>query len=304
MKPYNTLVLSGGAVRGFALLGSLQYAMDQGALAHVTKFIGTSIGAIIAYLLCIGYSPTEIMVLMCQAQWLSKLAHIDLYNIIQGSGALSYSVLNEILEKLTVQKIGKFITLQQLKETYGKTLLCCTFNYTENKEVMLSPKTHPDLPCLTALRMSANLPLLFEPFLYDGSVYLDGGLSSNFPIHYADDTDDIVLGLSLAPTAPTETTETTDNVLPKPLELLWKTLAIPMSLLQTLRTEACRETCDIVEVVLDGYFCLQFDVSKSDKFDMFSIGYNTTKEFFERRGKNADSVHHDHCTDTTKTENL
>jgi len=283
MKRYNTLVLSGGAVRGFALLGSLQYAMDQGALAHVTKFIGTSIGAIIAYLLCIGYSPTEIMVLMCQAQWLSKLAHIDLYNIVQGSGALSYSVLNEVLEKLTVQKIGKFITLQQLKETYGKTLLCCTFNYTENKEVMLSPKTHPDLPCLTALRMSANLPLLFEPFLYDGSVYLDGGLSSNFPIHHAMDPEDIVLGLSLAPTAPTEHTDK----LPLPLELLWKTLAIPMSLLQTLRTDACREQCDIVEVVLDGYFCLQFDVSKSDKFDMFSIGYNTTKEFFEDHGDTA-----------------
>jgi len=301
MKPYNTLVLSGGAVRGFALLGSLQYAMDQGALTHVTKFIGTSIGAIIAYLLCIGYSPTEIMVLMCQAQWFAKLAHIDLYNIVQGSGALSYSVLNEVLEKLTVQKIGKFITLQQLEDSYDKTLMCCTFNYTENKEIMLSPKTHPDLPCLTALRMSANLPLLFEPFLYDGSVYLDGGLSSNFPIHYADDPEDIVLGLSLAPTAPTETTDK----LPHPLELLWKTLAIPMSLLQTLRTETCREKCDIVEVVLDGYFCLQFDVSKSDKFDMFSIGYNTTKEFFESRGKNADSVHHDdNSTDTTKTENL
>ena len=281
MKEYNTLVLSGGAVRGFALLGALQYAMDQGALVHVSKYIGTSIGAIIHYLLCIGYSPVEIMVLLCQTPLLQKLAHIDLYNVIQGSGAISYSVLNEILEKLTVQKIGKFITLQQLEKEYGKTLICCTFNYTANKEEFLSPSTHPDLPCLTALRMTANLPLLFEPFLYDGSVYLDGGLSSNFPIHVANLPGDVVLGLSLAPTAPTE-----KEKMPSPLELIWKTMAIPMSLLQTLRTEACRncDDLDIVEIYLDDYCSLQFDVSKSDKFDMFSVGYNTIKEFFERKG--------------------
>lgn len=277
MKRYNTLVLSGGAVKGFALLGALQYAMDQGVLVDVAKYIGTSIGAILAYLLCIGYSPVEMMVLLCQTHCLDKLTHFDLYQIIQGSGAISYSVVNEILEKLTVQKIGRFITLRQLQEEYGKVLVCCTFNYTTDREEFLSPDTHPDLPCLTALRMSANLPLLFEPFLYDGSVYLDGGLSSNFPIHQVDAKEDIVLGLSLAPSAPSET-----NKLPSPLELLWRTLAIPMSLLQTLRMETvAKENCDIVEVRLDDYFCLQFDVSKSQKFDMFSIGYNTIKGFFE-----------------------
>lgn len=279
MKQYTTLVLSGGAVKGFALLGALQYAMDQGALANVKKYVGTSIGAIVAYLLCIGFSPVEMMVLLCQTQFLNKLAHFDLCNIIQGSGAVSYSVLNDILEKITVQKIGRFVTLKQLEDEYGKVLICCTFNYTKNQEEFLCSADYPDLPCLTALRMSTNLPLVFEPFLYDGSVYLDGGLSSNFAVHHVDSKEEIVLGLSLAPTSASE-----PDRMPSPLELLWKMLAIPMSLLQTLRLKnISNENMDIIEIPLDDFFCLQFDVSKSQKFDMFSIGYDTIKEFFEHR---------------------
>ena len=65
-KQYNTIVLSGGITKGFGLVGSLQYLQDNGILPHIQKFIGTSIGAIIAYLVCIGYSPIEIMIVSCQ----------------------------------------------------------------------------------------------------------------------------------------------------------------------------------------------------------------------------------------------
>uniref|UniRef100_A0A6C0IDW6 PNPLA domain-containing protein n=1 Tax=viral metagenome TaxID=1070528 RepID=A0A6C0IDW6_9ZZZZ len=281
MPHYDTLVLSGGAVKGFALLGALQYAMDHGFLLSVHKYVGTSIGAILSYLLCIGYTPVELMVLLCQNQWLGKL-HLDVYNIVQGSGALSFSHVQEILEKLTVQKIGHFMTLRQLQEKYGKTLICCTYNYTLDREEFMTPADHPDLPCLTALRMSANLPLVFEPFLYNGSVYLDGGLSSNFPLHYCG-ADDKVLGIALFPTSPSE-----PDHIPSSLELLWKTLTIPMSLLQTLRTQAIASSMDVLEIRVDGYFCLQFDIGNNEKFDMFSTGYNTAKTFYERDGK---SVH-------------
>jgi len=289
MKSYDTLVLSGGAVKGFAELGALQYAMDHGMLSKVTKYVGTSIGAIIAYLLCIGYSPVEMMVLLCQTNWLSKLGHFDLYNIVQGSGALSFSTVNEMLEKLTVQKIGKFITLQQLQQEYGKTLVCCTFNYTLDKEEFMGPQEHPDLPCLTALRMSANLPLVFEPFLYNGSVYLDGGLSSNFPLHYCSafpktsSEPERILGIYLLPAAPSE-----ENKIPSSMELLWKTLSIPMSLLQHFRLQNMeKNNMDIVEIKVEGYFSLQFDISKSEKFDMFSIGYNAIKEFYDKEGNSS-----------------
>ena len=54
---YNSLVLSGGAVRGLAIIGALQYAYDNFLLKNVKFFFGTSVGAIICYLLVIGYTP-------------------------------------------------------------------------------------------------------------------------------------------------------------------------------------------------------------------------------------------------------
>lgn len=284
-KPYNTLVLSGGAVKGFALLGGLQYMMDHNMLTGVHKIIGTSIGAIIGYLLCIGYSPMEMMVFLCQSNWLNKLTNFDIYNVLQGAGAVSFSVVHEMLEKLTVSKIGKFLTLKQLEQDYHKTLICYTFNYSKDKEECLSPRTHPDLPCLTALRMSANLPIVFEPFHYDGHIYFDGGLQTNFPIHGVDLTTDRVVGLLLCKGVHSNNNENASDLLhhaPSSFELLWKVLSVPMNVLQKTMTQPYFRTCDIIEMHVDGCFALQFDISKSEKFDMFSLGYNITKKYYEQ----------------------
>lgn len=288
MKQYDTLILSGGAVKGFALLGALQYAMDNGIMKNIHKMIGTSIGAIIAYLICIGYAPVEIMVILCQTNFLGKLTNFDIYNVVHGTGGISFSIVNEMLEKLTVNKIGKFITLKQLQQEYGKTLICCTYNYTKDCEEFITPMNNPDIPCLTALRMSANLPLLFEPFRYNSSIYLDGGLVSNFPIHFIDKENDIALGFVLVNG---ENKDENMNHIPSPFELLWKMLSIPMNKLQKLRTDEFRHLCDLVEIELDTFSPLQFDISKSEKFDIFSIGYETSKRLFEKKSSPSEDNH-------------
>ncbi|NDB36273.1 MAG: hypothetical protein EB023_13265 [Flavobacteriia bacterium] len=279
MKSYNTLVLSGGAIKGFALLGALQYLMDVGILQNIHKFVGTSIGAILSYLLCIGYTPVEIMVFLCQTNWLKKLGSFDVVNVVQGCGGLSFSILQEILEKLTVKKIGRFLTLGQLYNDYGKTLICCTYNYTKDQEECMNPVEHNHLPCLTALRMTANLPLLFEPFEYNGCIYLDGGISSNFPVQYISPEEDIVLGISLGKS---DLHEKNTHHIPSSFEMMWKVMSIPMSQLQKMRNAEFKSLCDLVEIPVDGYFSLQFDIQNNEKFDMFSIGYNTMKSYLER----------------------
>jgi predicted acylesterase/phospholipase RssA len=272
-------VLSGGAIKGFALLGALQYLMDVGILQNIHKFVGTSIGAILSYLLCIGYTPVEIMVFLCQTNWLKKLGSFDVVNVVQGCGGLSFSILQEILEKLTVKKIGRFLTLGQLYHDYGKTLICCTYNYTREQEECMNPVEHSHLPCLTALRMTANLPLLFEPFEYNGCIYFDGGISSNFPVQYISPEEDIVLGISLGKS---DLHEKNTHHIPSSFEIMWKVMSIPMSQLQKIRNAEFKALCDLVEIPVDGYFSLQFDIQNNEKFDMFSIGYNTMKNYFER----------------------
>ena len=56
---YDTIIISGGASKGIAALGSLQALIDRKLLDNVKRYIGTSIGSIISYLICIEYTPID-----------------------------------------------------------------------------------------------------------------------------------------------------------------------------------------------------------------------------------------------------
>ena len=72
---YDTLVLSGGSSKGIMTLGALQYLYDNFLLKNIKNYIGTSAGAMICYLLAIGYTPVEIIVYICKHQLLEKMQH-------------------------------------------------------------------------------------------------------------------------------------------------------------------------------------------------------------------------------------
>ena len=59
-------------------------------------------------------------------------------------------------------------------------------------------KTNPNLPCLIALRMSSNIPAMFEPFKYTKSYYIDGAYGNNFAIECLEEKDH-TLGVYLDP---------------------------------------------------------------------------------------------------------
>ena len=60
---YNTIVFSGGSLKGVAFLGSLQYLIDNSFVERdkLINLVGVSIGSILAYLYCIGYEPIDIL---------------------------------------------------------------------------------------------------------------------------------------------------------------------------------------------------------------------------------------------------
>jgi len=270
---YDTMVLSGGAMRGFGLLGAIQYLQDRHWLGGIKKYIGTSIGAIISYLICIGYTPTEIMVAMCRKEFFEKIANIDVMNIMNGTGAVSFLLIQEQLEKMTVQKIKKYITLSELYTVYGKELICCTYNKTLCKPEYISHENHPNMSCITALRMTSSLPFLFDAFHYEGYVYIDGVVADNFPLSQATITDRVI-GIHL------ENKATGDHEDQNVLSDLYSTLVIPITQMEKLMIRhACAQNpeMDIVSIPIPTETALLLNVSTKSKFDMFSIGYESIK---------------------------
>lgn len=273
---FDTLVLSGGSIHAIIMLGALGYADDNYLLKKVTKYVGTSAGAMCNYLLAIGYSPIEIMVYLCTKQMLEKMKNFNIVAMMNGSGATSFSHIHEQLEKMTIEKIGKLITLGDLYHKYGKEFYCITHNLTSDKLEVLSWETYPDMPCLIALRMSANLPFIFDHFKYMGNFYIDGGISNNFPINIGDEKGCKILGLTFYNTT-LNFSQNKDNM----VEYIYQLMSIPVKQSVLNNIESVSDKCTVIPLQPDATPFFDFSLDTHAKLEMFSNGFSQMKEYWE-----------------------
>jgi NTE family protein len=265
---YDTLVLSGACTKGIVTLGALQNTVDKGLLVEIDKYIGTSSGSIICYLLAIGYTPVEIIVHVCTNQLLEKMQHFNLVGMVHGSGATSFSPIHEQLEKMSISKIGYLPTLGDIKNKLEKTLIIVTYNITQGIVEYISDETHPSLPCLSALRMSCNLPLIFEQYKYGNNFYVDGAIADNFAIDKGDQIGKKVLGIVVTQEITSE--ETSE---PNMLEHIYKLMFVPINQSVQYRIDKSSSKCTIVKLSYTKVATFKFDLNASEKLDMFSSGY-------------------------------
>ena len=271
---YDTVVISGGAAKGIVSLGALQYALDNFMLSNVDKYIGTSSGAMIGYLLAIGYTPIEIITYICTHNLIEKIQHFNIVSMINGTGASSFTPIQEQLEKMTISKIGHLPTLKDLEIQYGKKLICVTYNWTKNQTEYLSADTNPNLPVLAAIRMSANLPFIFEKYHYGESYYIDGGISDNFPIDMGDKIGHKILGILIE----TDATHFKGNSNSDFLEDIYKLVFIPTTENIEHKIKEVSDKCTIVRLKYN-LKTFNFNIDSRTKLDMFSKGYEQIKEF-------------------------
>lgn len=270
---YDTLVLSGGGMKGLCTLGALQWLLDSDYLLNIRNYIGTSIGAIICYLLIIGYSPMEVTALVCSKKITEKLSIIDFNAIIKGKSALDFSLLFNELEKATIDKVGTLFTMKNLYEQFHKKLVCVTYNVSDNQVEYISYENYPNIPCLTALRMSSNIPLIFEEFKYLGKFYIDGGIVDNFPFEYATMIGKNILGINLTseiylkPRSECDIKEYLYNM----LNLCFKKKNINYD----------NTTHKIIDIEISHLNMISFNISTKEKLDLFSSGFTQiSKKFF------------------------
>lgn len=281
LSQYDTIVLSGGSTKGFILLGALQYMYDTYLLTekHVTNYIGTSAGFMICYLLCIGYTPAEILIYICKHQLLEKMQYMNVVAMINGEGAMSFSNIYENLERMTIDKLGYCPTFRNIYDSYKKKLCCCTYNFTQQKVEYISYDTHPDIPCLIAIRMTSNLPLIFEKFKYGSCFYIDGGVGDNFPIDIGDEMGKKILGLLLE-TSPDDFNA--DNEEMNVLEFIYKVMFIPINQITETKLKNVSEKCTIIKLNSKKLKFFNFQITTKMKLELFSSGYQETKNFFNK----------------------
>ena len=278
---YDAIVLSGGASKGFAMIGAVQYLIEKQCLVRVKYYIGTSIGSVIAYLLALGYSGIELMVYICSNGIIEKLKESmskdkHWYEVIIGSsdhGIYDYNIIQNTLVSLTLEKMDHIPTLEEMYNTYGKTLIFTTYNLTTHHTEYLNHTTHPSLNCLDALRMSCNLQYIFSNFIYNDCEYIDGGFVDNFPIEILKSVwkkkslKMIGISITYKPIFGNE----------QLINKLYSLLYIPILSRENEKLKHNSNKKKIISLDVDESLLL-FDVSNSKKLDLFSFGYNVCKK--------------------------
>ncbi len=187
--PIQYLVFEGGGVRGSAYGGVVDELARAGVLASVQHVAGTSIGAIAAMLVALGYTPLEMNQVLYGANFADFLEHgkpwpitpefivrgKQYWSIFTGDGnSLSPGkLLNEWLEERVAKKLGsKFATFRDLtklamsadgRQAGFKQLHIHVTNLSKTQAEMFNYLTKPDVPIALAVRMSATFPGVFGP---------------------------------------------------------------------------------------------------------------------------------------------
>lgn len=279
---FQKLVISGGAVKGLLALGALQYLKDNNYINELKTYVGTSVGAMICYLLAIGYTPIEIIVNLCTSNLTNDLEY-DFLKMVEGIGAMNFLIIQEFLEKLTVDKIGKLITLEELKNEYNKTLICTTYNLSKRQVEYLSYENNPKLPCIVALRMSASLPLAFERFKYQNNYYIDGGVADNLPISIVDtpNNKESIIVINLITLSGIK--ECTD----RKVNALTQFQDVVTILIEDKIKNKIKETSSNCKIITLGNQnndsnSFNFTIQNKDKLKYFSNGYQEIKNIFNK----------------------
>jgi predicted acylesterase/phospholipase RssA len=289
---YDTVVLSGGEVKGFSILGALDYLSTRAYLGGVSNWYGTSIGAIIGYLMAIGYSPREILSWLCSKGQLSEVV-FSIRSAVEGNGATGFAFIQSILENMTLERRHKFYTLGSLKRELGQRLCVVSYNKTDCETTCFTPESHPDIPCLIALRMSANFPNLFPHFEYLGKTWVDGGVTNNFPIDYASSdvyTENIVgITVTTSPTPiPNYTSRDPYNIqlVPHLIREFYMYLCAVHNDLENFKIANLPPSSKVLRLNVTSPGLNGVNMNNRDRAAMFEDGFIKAREIFEPPSEN------------------
>lgn len=181
---YNTgLILSGGAVRGFAHIGILQALNEHHIFPDIISSV--SAGSIVSSFYADGYSPGEIRSLF-RSKRIFEIIHIS-------SPKQSLFDIRRLKKILDEHLRAKYIQDLQIP------LFITATNYNTGK-----PEYFHSGRLSERIIASSSIPVLFRPQKIGQFYYIDGGITDNFPVEPLSGKCDRLIGAHVNPVGPDE----------------------------------------------------------------------------------------------------
>jgi NTE family protein len=277
------LVFAGGGLKGLIHIGFLQILEEREILKSCKRFCGASIGSFFALLLCIGIRVNDIekLFLCIDPKNIVSYNPENLVKLFDTLGCESTESIEKIIRIILEKKTSNpRITFKELYELTNKEVCFSVTNISKRCGEYFNYKTTPDLEVAEACIISMCIPFLFEPRKYKECYYLDGGIASNFPMEYFNDSIDNTLGISIQ-----DYSQTT------PLELPGDVISLFLAMYKTTITERIIMKTSVwnnhIVTVYNDLPTFEFTISNSDKIKFIQSGRDETLTFLKKRDENA-----------------
>ena len=314
-----TVVFSGGGPKGIAYVGALKYIQEKKILKKINNFIGSSAGSIMCTFISLATIYEEqrqkddppywefLQNIILNVNFMDFIDNKLLKEVLTQSKTTSVNInLNDLLScfktllendalckgtvivkffKETLKKIGldENITLGELYKLNHKRLILVSCSLSFDKTAYFDYKTALDMPLVKAMRASMAIPYIFAPVKYNNDYFVDGGLTSNYPIDFFGYSADYsrpetkCIGIVL---------NSKEQILRPEKKRIKNIGTYTLSLFQLLLGNVGnslnkRNIHRTIFIDCDNITMTSFDISKKEKMKLISRGYNAAMEYHE-----------------------
>lgn len=201
MSQFRNLVFEGGGVKGIAYAGALRELEAQNIMPDIKRVAGTSAGAITAVLVALGATSKEVEQIVGGTDFNSFMDAPwgvigDANRLVSDYGVYAGDAFSNWMRKQIYAFSGNAnLTFKQMAEMKPsrpkfRDLYLVGTNLSLQLPLVLSVEHTPDCALWYAVRISMSIPLFFIAVrdTEDKQIWVDGGVSWNYPLDVFDDT--------------------------------------------------------------------------------------------------------------------
>jgi NTE family protein len=274
-------IFGGGGIRGVSYAGALK-AMNELNI-NFKGSAGSSVGAVIAALTGVGYSPDEVKQFFMDFG-VEIFRDIN-FDITKGpgfsKGELFYAWVKELIE-------NKFYGVRYIKgeveeikfKDIEKDIIIISVDLEDSSFKEFSKYKTPDAEIAKAVRASVSMPGLFKPVEFGREILVDGDLMKSWPLWR--------LSKNLCPDncrviefrlEDEHKNKKTDNLVSY-LNAIYDTFtAFASNFVIDLYVK--KDKFDYIKINTEGVSVIDFMISKNKKEELVDIGYKTTAKYFK-----------------------
>lgn len=244
---------------------------------------------------------------------INELMKIDLYResfgFVECGGFYSgFAFSNWLKTKLALKRLNQAITLNDFHLKTGSDISLVASDTTEDEMLVLNYRTAPEVPVVSAVRMSMSIPFIWREIVWlkewgqyrsrdkENHIIVDGGVLSNFPIALVEEETieslDIMGGVDQGnvgtigflldgSTDPASATmlNAIETSLPR-LRTAQRVLKLLDTMMKTSDNSAIRKYSDkICRIPVKGYGTTEFRMAKEKLNILIGSGYRAMKQY-------------------------